>query len=229
MISRILLADENELVCASLSKTLREKGWRVTSTSDGGKALKLLGESSFDIAILGVEMPGYGGLEILKWVRQKRMQTDVVIVCGDASVELAVKAMKIGARDFLSKPVYEAEVVGAIGRLLDRRRPTQSVLASRLDVFAREHASEPSLSLKELCRHFRISVGYASRLFQGQMGTTFRQRLNYYRIEKAKHLLTSTDLTMYQIAERCGFKNQRRFSETFRRQVGISPKKYRRD
>lgn len=229
MIHRILLADDNELYCSSLGKTLSQEGWRVTTTRDGGKAIKLLCGTSFDLAILGMSIAGYSGIEILQKVQKKRLQTDVVILSGKGSVELAVQAMKMGARDFLTKPGYEGEIVEAIRQLLDRRRPTQSVLASRLDVFAKEHASEASLSLKELCRHFRISAGYASRLFQGQVGTTFRQRLSYYRIEKAKHLLESTDMTMYQIAERCGFKNQRRFSETFRRQVGVSPKRYRQD
>ena len=229
MVPRILIADDNELFCASMSKVLLQEGWRVATTSNGRKALKLLYEIPIDVAVLGVNIPYCSGLKVLQKVRQRRLQTDVVIVSGNRSIELAVEVMKIGARDFLTKPVDESKMVEVVRRLLDRRRPPQSVLASRLDVFAKEHASEASLSLGELCRHFRISAGYASRLFQGQVGTTFRRRLSYYRIEKAKHLLASTDMTMYQIAERCGFKNQRRFSETFRRQVGTSPKKYRQN
>ena len=112
-------------------------------------------------------------------------------------------------------------------RLLEKKRPSPHYLAHRLNVFLQERANQCSLRLGELCRYFNISRGYATRLFQKHMGTTFTQRLNYYRIEKAKDLLESTDHPLYLIAEQCGFKNSRRMAETFRKLEGISPLKYR--
>ena len=96
-----------------------------------------------------------------------------------------------------------------------------------MNVFLQERANQYPLRLGELCRNFNISRGYATRLFQKHMGTTFTQLLNYYRIEKAKDLLESTDHPLYLIAEQCGFKNSRRLAETFRKLEGISPLKYR--
>ena len=227
MAHRILIADDDEMVCSYLEKVLRPEPWEVATVYDGREAMELLCNNTFDVAVLDLLMPPYNGLDILEAVQEKGVQTDVVMLTGHGTIEVAVDAMKYGARDFLTNPIKPVEFVTTIRRLLDQRRPLPHVLASRLDDYTREHAGNAALMLGDLCQHFRISERYVCRLFQEHGRATFRQRLSYYRVERAKDLLASTDLSMYQIAERCGFKNQRRFTEAFRRQEGTSPRKYR--
>ena len=224
---RILIADDEEQVCTYLERVLRPEPWEVRTVYNGREALELLGSGNFDVAVLDLYMPPHNGLEILEAVRDRGIQTDVVMLTGYGTVELAVEAMKVGARDFLTKPVKPVEFVRTLRRLLDQRSPLPHVLAGRLDDYTREQASEPTLRLDDLCRHFRISERYVCRLFQEHGGASFRQRLIHYRVERAKQLLASTDLPMSGVAEQCGFKNQRRFTETFRRQEGTTPRKYR--
>ncbi|MGY8824583.1 MAG: helix-turn-helix transcriptional regulator [Candidatus Latescibacterota bacterium] len=91
----------------------------------------------------------------------------------------------------------------------------------------RSHAHQMGLVLQDLCDRFLISQRYACLLFQMELHTTFRKRLNRYRIERACALLEKGDLPMYHIAEACGFRNQRRFAEVFRREKKTSPTHYR--
>jgi len=227
MTHRILVADDEELMCAYLEKVLSREPWEVETVADGGRALDLLCKKAFDVAVLDIWMPQYNGLEVLERMRQKGIQTDVVMLTGQGTIELAVEAMKSGAKDFLTKPIQPTKAVATIRHLLEQRRPSPHALARRLDMYVEERTCDPSLSLEDLCQEFRISGRYACRLFQEEMGTTFRRRLRYYRVQRAKEMLASTSMPMYQIAEACGFKNQRRFTETFRREEGRSPRRYR--
>ena len=227
MAHRILIADDEEMVCSYLERILRPQPWEVETVYSGREALDRLAGGRFDVAVLDLYMPPHNGLDILQAVQQKGIQTDVVMLTGHGTIELAVEAMKVGARDFLTKPIKPVEFVTTIRRLLDQRRPLSHVLAGRLDEYTKEHASNPSLRLEDLCLHFHISERYVCRLFQEYSGSSFRQRLSYHRIEQAKHLLAARDQPMSQVAEQCGFKNQRRFNEVFRRQEGTTPRKYR--
>ena len=92
--------------------------------------------------------------------------------------------------------------------------------------YVKECASDATLSLKDVCEHFRISQRYVCQLFQKYLNTTFRQRLRRHRVELAKKILEATDKPMYQVAVLCGFKSASRFSEAFLRMEGRVPRKF---
>ncbi len=75
-------------------------------------------------------------------------------------------------------------------------------------------------------RHFRISPGHVSRLFRVFFGTTFQERGTSFRIEKAKEMMKSRREPLYVVAKECGFKNQVRFTEAFRRLEEMPPREY---
>jgi two-component system response regulator YesN len=227
MVHRVLIADDEALVCGYLKRLLSSEPWEVEIVYDGRTAMERLNANTFDLVVLDLHMPPYNGLDILQEIQEKKLQTDVVVLTGYGSIEVAVDSMKVGAQDFLTKPVKPAEFLATVRRLLDQRRPLPHVLAGRLDEFTREHAGNAALKLADVCEHFRISERYVCRLFKEHGEASFRQRLGHYRIERAKGLLASTDISMFQVAERCGFKNQRRFTETFRREEGTTPRNYR--
>ncbi len=226
--ARILVADSDPHGSNYLREVLVEERFgEIETVGDGKEALEHLCTGVYDLAILEMYMPRVGGLEALQAIRQKGIQTDIVILCRNAAVEDVVQALKTGAQDFLKKPVHTSSIIDAVGRLLEKQHPSPHYLADRLNKYLREHATQCSLKLNDLCRHFKISRGYVTRLFQKHIGATFTQCLISYRVEKAKDLLESTDDPIYLIAEQCGFKNSRRLAETFRKLEGISPIKYR--
>src|SRR3954465_4754116 len=101
--SRILLCDDEEALCRSLSRVLRAAGHEVV-TADGPRGLVRLQEEGFDLIVTDLHMPEVGGLEILAAARRFSPKTPVIAMSGSAEIPDAVKAMHAGARDFLIKP-----------------------------------------------------------------------------------------------------------------------------
>ena len=227
MTHRILVAEDDELMRNYLVKVFKKVPWDVDIARDGREAIEKLTSRVYDVAVLDIWMPNYTGLEVLEQIKRRGVTADVVLLTGRGTIELAVNAMKAGARDFLTKPVESRDAVRIIGDILAQRRPSPNVLARQLDEFVRESASKVALRLGDICSQFAISERYACHLFKTELGTTFRRQLGKYRIEQAKELLHSTNFSMYRISELCGFRNQRRFAETFRREQGTTPRRYR--
>lgn len=90
-----------------------------------------------------------------------------------------------------------------------------------------ENNYQRDISLTDVAEHFSVSLGYVSRIFKQDMGIGFKGYLDNTRIEEAKKLLTSTQMTINRIAEKVGCNNVRSFIRTFKNHTGYSPKEYR--
>jgi len=225
----ILIADDDAGILSMLSSVIGRQGWGVVTAPDGEEALHRLRSETVDVAILDLKMPKMNGLEVLQAVKTDGTNpVDVVMLTGYGTVGTAVAAMKAGARDFLTKPVRMDEVVGTVRRLLERRSLPPHALATRLDTYLRAHASDRGMQVDELCGHFRISRRYVTKLFSEHIGMSFRARLCQYRVEKARHLVESTDLPLYIVAEQCGFRDYRQLAASFRKLEGMLPREYRK-
>jgi two-component system nitrogen regulation response regulator GlnG len=120
-ITRILVADDEESMRWVLSKALKRKGFSVDLAIDGRQALSMIQESSYDLAILDIKMPGINGLDLLDKVREQRKELLVVIMTAEASMKNAVEAMKRGAYDYITKP-FDLDVIDAIIEKVSRAR-----------------------------------------------------------------------------------------------------------
>ncbi len=224
---RVLLADDDPFFCEVFQKALALQGWDVEVAGDGQQALDMLCKHPYDVAVLDFKMPHLDGLEVLRAVREERVRTAILILTGYGDEEMSFQAGRMGAQKFLNKPILPLDLVAEIREAMDSRLPPHA-FAARLDRFMEAHASDPSLTFDALCRHFRRSARSLSDLFRTYLNASFRRRLAYHRVEKAKQLLESTDDPLYLIAEQCGFKNYRRLTETFQREAGMSPRQYRK-
>ncbi len=101
---RVLLADDEEPLRRILARELLRKGHQVATAEDGRRAMALLAEEEFDVAILDVRMPGMDGLSVLRSLGEEICPPQVILLTGNATVEAAVEAMKLGAYDFVTKP-----------------------------------------------------------------------------------------------------------------------------
>ena len=226
---RFLVADSDRRVCRGLRNIIRltAETWCVQTARFGREALQSIRTWHVDIAIVNIDMPDLNGLEILQTVRRESPRTNVIILIDTDSTRTAVGAMKAGARDVLIKPVDEDELFASIHESLERRYPPRGDIVNRVDAYLKDHFSDYTLRRVDLCWKFDLSPTYVSRLFRDRLGTTFRDCLRYHRIEEAKRMLRFTGDLMYVIAAHCGFKNQSRFSETFRRHEGMTPGEFR--
>jgi len=114
MASRVLICDDEEPVCRSLARLLRSAAYDVV-TADGPGGVAQIEHETFDAVVTDLRMPGADGFAILEAVRTRCPRTPVIVMSGSAQIPDAVRAMRLGARDFLVKPVGVDSLEEAIG------------------------------------------------------------------------------------------------------------------
>lgn len=119
---RILIADDSDILNNLMKDVFEENGFEVVQAFDGIECKAVFMQSQPDLAILDVQMPKLGGLEVLRYIKEKSPRTIVVVMTGAGSEETAVKAMKLGAADYLTKPFGIGEVVSLVEKLLQSRK-----------------------------------------------------------------------------------------------------------
>ena len=137
MSARILVVDDEEIVIRSCLRILGDSDHEVESAQDGLEALKKIDENQYDVLILDIMMPKIDGLEVLQRVKESHPDMDVIMITGLSQIDTAVKAMKLGACDYLPKPFDPDELKLVVQRALERRRLLQENLELRNEVGSR--------------------------------------------------------------------------------------------
>ena len=116
--ARILIAEDEANLRLVLQKELERLGYRVQVAPDGEAALRKLEESNVDVLLCDINMPRMDGMELLRRVYQRPNPPEVIMLTGQATVETAVEAMKLGAYDYLEKPFDIVEFRDCLHRAL---------------------------------------------------------------------------------------------------------------
>ena len=120
--SSILIVDDEAGVRASLGGVLRDEGYSVDAVDSGEACLDRVVQRPYDVVLLDVWLPGLDGLATLERLRQRRVDAQVIMISGHGNVESAVKATKLGAFDFLEKPLALEKTVLTVRNALRQRR-----------------------------------------------------------------------------------------------------------
>ncbi len=119
---KILIADDEESIVIGLTALLEEEGYDVSSVMDGQKALDELKRQNYALLLADLKMPGLDGLQILNKIKKSGIQTEVIIITGKGTISTAVRAMKAGAYDYLTKPVQPDRLRSIIPKVLEHHR-----------------------------------------------------------------------------------------------------------
>jgi DNA-binding NtrC family response regulator len=134
----VLLVDDEPLMRLSMVDALGEVGCDVHAVATGTEGLEAVREKTYDLVITDLRLPGTDGLTVLKAVKEKAPETEVVVITGHGSVETAVGAMKLGACDYVTKPFQMEElllIVERVGRVVTLRRENQDLKETLEDKF----------------------------------------------------------------------------------------------
>ncbi|NNK99596.1 MAG: sigma-54-dependent Fis family transcriptional regulator [Xanthomonadales bacterium] len=121
MKGRILLVDDEEIVLRSCQRILAGDDYEIDTARDGLEALGLINRNHYDMLILDIKMPKMDGIEVLRRVKEAKPDIDVIMITGLHDIETAVKAMKLGALDYLPKPFEPEDLLMLVARTFDRR------------------------------------------------------------------------------------------------------------
>lgn len=125
--SRLLLVDDDRAFRLSTAELLRQDGYEVTLAADGQEAAEAVRNAAFDLILLDLRMPGADGMSFIEALRRWGAGVPILMITGFGTIDSAVQALKLGADDFLTKPLDPEVLTSRIAELLDRRPTVQTV------------------------------------------------------------------------------------------------------
>jgi len=173
--SQILLVDDDERLRIAASKVLAAEGYHVVSAASGQEALEVLKQKAVVLVVSDLRLPDLDGIALLKQARQLLPEAEVVMITGHGSVEKAVEAMRLGAYDFIEKPLDCAALLKTVAKALEKQRLASEnrrlrhQLQQRRGVEALVGDSPSMQAVKQLIR--QIAPTDVNALIQGESGT----------------------------------------------------------
>ena len=131
--SRILVIDDDQGVRDSMTRMLRGAGYSVETAETGEQGVTLAQGNAFDVILSDMRMPGISGLDVLRKLRDQRIDAAFIVMTGFGTVDTAVESMKLGAVDFVQKPFFRDELLLRVKSVADRRQ-----LARQVDLLQRQ-------------------------------------------------------------------------------------------
>ena len=119
---KILVVDDEPLLRDSLRDILQHNGYEASVARNGRDALVQIARQQFDAILLDLYMPDVHGTEVLDFIARRGLDTPVIVISGDDSVDSVIDALRGGAQDFLRKPYQADELLKRVGNVLQRRR-----------------------------------------------------------------------------------------------------------
>lgn len=243
---RIVIAEDEEMIRRGLVETI---DWAalgaevVGEAADGIEALEVLRAEHPDAVFADIRMPRLSGLDFAENVRAAGDDTPIIFLTSYADFSYAQRAVRLGAFDYLLKPVDEVELARVLGALAKRQEAKSGEDASRLPVLvdwslddadgnpyvsdvlaAVQTRYRERLSIEELADAEGVSASYLSRKLKEATGHTFVSLLARTRVQASLPLLQARRLRVYEVAEATGFGDYKNFSQVFKKYLQVSPR-----
>src|SRR6187401_3258610 len=172
MKSTILIVDDEPGVRSALSGVLRDEGYNVEAVASGEACLDRVTRGAIDLIVLDVWLPGMDGLATLARLRERQVDAQIVLISGHGNIESAVRAIKLGAFDFVEKPLSLDKTVLVVRNALRQRRLQAENLALRAKVDAQHTMVGESLGMARLRDQIAMAAPSNGRvLIFGENGT----------------------------------------------------------
>ncbi|HEX5436412.1 MAG TPA: sigma-54 dependent transcriptional regulator [Gemmatimonadaceae bacterium] len=196
---RVLIAEDDASLAALLERSLTRCGHRVAVRTDGRAALDALKAEAFDVALLSLVMPTMDGLDVLQRVREETEPPEMIIMTGNGTVDTAIRALELGACDYVTKPCQMAEIELRVHRAWEKRRLAREAALLRAQpaytdgapAFVTSYA--PMRAVLALAE--RAAESDSAVLIAGEPGTgkELLARLMHHRSPRAKAPLAELD------------------------------------
>ena len=168
----ILIVDDEPTIRQSLTGVLEDEGFKTSMAESGEAGLEILGKHVFDVVLLDVWLPGIDGLETLEKIREKENAPEVIMISGHGNIETAVRATKLGAYDFLEKPLSIDKTLILIKNAIDAKRLREENRELKKQLIPKSVIVGDSIPMKALRQQIQIMAPTNGRvLIYGESGT----------------------------------------------------------
>ena len=171
---KVLIIEDERITRITLANLLKKEGYEVDSVSDGDKGLRKVVTGAFDVIITDLRLPGKGGIDILKAAKETNENCVVIVITAYASVETAVSALKLGAYDYITKPLSPEKFISLMNNVHDffMVRDENKKLKKRLERMENKSVIGSSPPMRKLLETVRNVAGHDyTVLIQGESGT----------------------------------------------------------
>ena len=249
---KLLIVDDEPIIREGIKELvdLRSLGIdRVFEAKDGREALLVVQEQNPDIVLTDINMPNMDGLQLTGAIKEINPKIRVVGITGYDYFDYAVTALKSGVEDYLLKPVSRNDIRELLQKIIGRISEEEAQIRAikLLENLNASHSQEENpieyrekilqildkqvgnsdFSLVELAKAVGLSSGYLSSLFKQIFGIPFQDYLLNIRMERAKIMLLSSALKVYEVALKLGFDDPNYFSSSFKKRYGKTPNQFR--
>lgn len=248
----ILIVDDEPRTRLGIQKTL--VAWsagrhRIESAASGVEALEWLKGNTVHIIITDVRMPEIDGLQMLERLAARGQLPVVIVISGYAEFEYAKKSLQLGVFEYILKPLDKSILIDAVQKALEldsgreRLDAMEKLIDQKLLDVGRDEARyvtpikdainyiyahlHETISMKQVAELLHLNASYFSVLFKEQTGVTFSDYLTRRRLQRAKELLVTTRMPIWEIAEQVGYQTAKYFIKVFKDNEGASPSQYR--
>jgi len=234
---RIVVVDDESMTRDSIIRLLNRLGDEYTvvgEAENGYQGMQLVKELRPDIAITDIYMPRVNGLDMIENTFKCSPNTSYIIFSGHAEFEFAQRAINLPVIQYLLKPITVEQMSNALKHIGEQKQAKFATSVTNADYsnitsyIAKELQSNYSqrLYLDEIARKLKITPEYAGSVFSRETGKSFSVYLRDVRVEKAKELLKTTNLRIYEISCITGFSDVKYFCRVFKECTGFSAKQY---
>ena len=206
----------------------------VAEAENGYDGVRCAQDFTPDVIITDICMPKSDGLKMIEEIQALGLHPTFVVLSGYAEFKYAQQAMRLGVKDYLLKPISVDILTETLARLEhpeEQQKPDEKssqnysvMVADMVNTIDTQYGQHLRLDL--FADKYRMTPEYLSTLFTKETQTTFSNYLKTVRMEKAKELLETSNLKIYEIACRVGYPEQKYFSKVFKEYTGVSAKQY---
>jgi two-component system response regulator YesN len=212
---------------------LLHAGYEVQTAMSAAIALVVASSADFDLLVLDVNPRDTNGIGLLRRLRYAGVAAPCIVISAAASFQAAVDALRLGARDFLVKPLSDVDLVRAAAQIVVPRAAVETVgrdrgLAERTIEIVNAGFREPRLTLRAVADQLHVSAEHLCRCFRKATGRGFSAYLDSVRLRCAQGLLRNGNASVKEIAFLAGFGSTTRLDRRFKKHFGTLPSTYRR-
>lgn len=229
---KILIAEDeapSKMVLAQHIRAMLGPSALIECASNGQEAVTIASRFSPQLIFMDIEMPLLSGIEAAEIIRRQQPDARIIFLTAFDRFDYAVGALRAGGIDYLLKPFQKQDIdryLHELGGDFLPSEPEETPFQSQFQVWLSHHYME-NISVETVAESMGISSFYFSRLFRASYNKTFLEYLTDYRMERAKQLLCSTELSVREISVMVGYADPGYFTKVFRRQTGKTPTEYR--
>ncbi len=262
-IMKLMIIDDEKWVRISIKNQIH---WDklslklIDETDNGNRGLQCCKIHKPEIVLTDIRMPGLSGIDIMREVAEINPETLFIVISGYGEFNYVQQALKLGAFDYLLKPIKEEVINPILSRakakiLAKRNKETElkkmKTIIKKLEDslecnsgelnrkmhgddrfnlvidYIKNNFDSENISLEDAADKAYMSKTYFSECFKKRIGIGFVDYITRLRLDKAKHLLTTTTLAISEIAFSCGFHDKNYFAKVFKKKYQYTPSEYR--